>query len=172
MPYGIFPIPRLQPAPRDSDGRSPGLALRMRTWWQQDRLDERLAHGVDPDTGAELTLRAAQLRSPAMRSKLANALVEELGHARAGGLVPYTTAGRRQRADVLESADEMLALATRLRDERPIEVRGAAMAARLWRAGPTWLERDGDRSLGDAMRSARLALDPPAAREENLAAAA
>ena len=172
MPYGIFPIPQLQPAPRDSDGRSPGLALRMRTWWRQDRLDQRLAHGVDPDTSAELTLRAAQLRSPAMRFKLANALVEELGDARAGGLVPYTTADRRQRAEVLESADELLALARRLRDEQPIEVRGAAMAARLWRAGPTWLERDADRSLGDAMRSTRLALDPPAQRAQDLAIAA
>ena len=172
MPYGIFPIPQLQPAPRDSAGCPPGLALRMRTWWRRDRLDDQLAHGADPDARAELTLRAAQLRSPVTRSKLANALVEELGHARAGGLVPYSATGRRQRAEVLESADELLALARRLRDEQPIEVRGAAMAARLLREGPTRLERDGDRSLGNAIRSARLALDPAAPRRQDLATAA
>ena len=172
MPYGIFPMPQLQPAPRDRAGRPPGLALRLRTWWRRDRLDDQLAHSADPDMGAELTLRAAQLRSPVTRSKLANALVEELGHARAGGLAPFTAIRRRQRAEVLESADEVLALALRLRDEQPIEVRGAAMAARLRRDGPGRLERDGDQSLGDAMRSARLALDPPAPRAQELATAA
>ena len=171
MPYGIFPIPQLQPAPRESAGRPAGLALRMVTWSRRDLLDDRLAHGADADISAELTLRAAQLRSPETRSKLANTLVEELGRARAGGLVPYTATGRRKRAEVLESADDLLALVTRLRDEQPIEVRGAAMAARLLREGPRF-ERDNDRSLGNAVRSARLALDPPAARGQDLAAAA
>ena len=172
MPYGIFPIPQLRPAPHDSAGRPPGLALRMRTWWQRHRLDDQLADGVDPATGAELTLRAAQLRSPVTRSELANALVEALGDARAPNLVPFTAMGRRQRAEVLECADDMLALALRLQDEQPIEIRGAAMTARLLRDGAVPLDQDGDQNLGHAVRAARLALDPPAPRRQERASAA
>ena len=46
--YALRPFPHATVAtrPRDSAGRSPGLALRIRTWWQQDRLDDQLAQGV------------------------------------------------------------------------------------------------------------------------------
>jgi hypothetical protein len=64
MPNGIFPVPQFHSHPSQSADRRTGLALRTRTWWRRDRLDEQLAHGADPATSAELTLRAAQLRSP------------------------------------------------------------------------------------------------------------
>ena len=169
MPYGIFPIPQLRPAPNPGAGSRPDIALRIRTWWRRDRLDEQLAHGADPAAGAELALRAEQLRSTAVRSELANALVEAVGDARRPNLEPYTAKGQRERAEVLACADDLLALALRLRDGQPIEVRGAAMTARLLR---TPFDRDGDQNLGDAVRTARLALDPSAPRGQDLATAA
>jgi hypothetical protein len=168
MPYGIFPIPQLQPHPSDSPGRRPGLTLRMRTSWRRARLDDSLARGDDPATNAQLALRAAQLSSPAVRSELANTVVKALGDARAPNLEPFTAKGRRHRAEILECADDLLSLARRLRDEQPINVRGAAMTARLLKDGATSV----DRNLGHAVRSARIALDPIASVRQDLRSAA
>ena len=66
----------------------------------------------------------------------------------------------------------MLALALRLQDEQPIEIRGAAMTARLLRDGAVPLDQDGTQNLGHAVRAARLALDPPAPRRQERASAA
>jgi hypothetical protein len=73
---------------------------------------------------------------------------------------------------VRDSADDLLGLVLRLRDDRPVDVRGAAMTARLVRdrAGP--LRRPGDVDLHDAIRSAHTALDTSAPSVRELATAA
>jgi hypothetical protein len=97
----------------------PSLWQRVETWWKRDRLDEQLARGADPNAAAELRLRAAQLVSTAGRVELADALETVVREAR----------GRH--AAVQACADDLLALARRLRDEGPVDVRGAAMTRRL-----------------------------------------
>jgi hypothetical protein len=170
MPYGIYPVPQLHPHPSHTAHAHPSFALLMRTRWKRNGLDDALVHGADPAAGAELALRAAQLRSRKVRSQLANALEEKLNNARL--LEPFVVKVRLRYAEVLDCADELGALVERLRDEQPVEVRGAAMTARLLtdRAGP--LYRPGGQSLRDALRSARLALDVPAPAREDLRAAA
>jgi hypothetical protein len=170
MPYGIYPVPQLHPQPSHIAGSHPSLVLRMQTRWKRNRLDEELMHGADPAAGAELALRAAQLRSREVRSQLANALSEKLSNARL--LEPFVLKVRLRYAEVLDCADELVALVERLRDEQPVDVRGAAMTTRLLtdRAGP--LYRPGAQSLRDALRSARLASDVSASAGQDLRAAA
>jgi hypothetical protein len=155
MPNGIFPIPAFKTVPpRQAAAGSP---LRVRTRWQRNQLDERIAGGADTTASAELNLRAAQLRSRAERQRIANALVEAVGEARRGD--PVTVRTRPHRAEVRASADELLALAARLRDDLPVDVRGSAMAARLVsdRKGPLRSMSGGD--LRDAVEAARHAMD-------------
>jgi hypothetical protein len=96
--------------------------------------------------------------------------VETLGDARRGE--PVTIRIRPQRAVVRDSADDLLGLVLRLRDDRPIEARGAAMIARLVsdRTGP--LRSPGDVDLHDAIRAAHTALNAPAQTTQELATAA
>jgi hypothetical protein len=170
MPYGIYPVPTLHPNPSPATDAAPSFTLRLRTWWKRHRLDEQLSRGADPASTAELGLRSAQLRSRAVRSDLADALVERLNNARL--VEPLMVKVRLQYRDILDCADELMALVQRLRDERPVEVRGAAVTARLLtdRAGP--LYRPGGPSLRDALRSARLALDVSAPAGQDLRVAA
>ena len=159
MPNGIYPVPRFRPAPHPKRTNSAPLGLRARTWWKRDRLDDALASGADPASTPELALRARQLLSPAGRSSLANTIVKLLGEAHGPNLGPYTSAGHERSARILEYADNLRALVARLRDERPIDVQGAAMTARLVndRTGP--LYREGGAGLGSVVLSVRLALD-------------
>ena len=155
MPNGVFPIPAFKTVPpRES---TPGLRVHARTRLQRNRLDGKLADGADPRTTPELSLRAAQLRSHAERARLANALVMAVGESRQGD--PVTIRTRPHRAEVRANADELLALAARLRDDLPVDVRGAAMAARLVsdRKGPLRSTSGGD--LREAVESARHAMD-------------
>jgi hypothetical protein len=167
MPSGIFPVPEFHPTPSRS---APSLAVRVWTRLRRNRLDQELALGADPGGSASLGHRAAQLRSRGERARLANALVETLGDARRGE--PVTIRVRPQRAVVRDSADGLWGLVLRLRDDRPVDVRGAAMTARLVsdRAGP--LRRPGDVDLHDAIRAAHTALDTPAQTTHELATAA
>jgi hypothetical protein len=170
MPNGIFPVPAFN-GRRDHTGDTrQSLPVRVRTRWRRNRLDEELARGADPDTTAQLSLRAAQLRSPAERSRLANALAEALGDARGG--TPVTLKVQPQRAEVRAAADELLGLVGRLRNDQPVSVRGAAMAARLLsdRTGP--LYRHGGQDLRHAIRAARVALDATDQATHDMAAAA
>ena len=172
MPSGVFPVPRFRPTPSGRGGTRPSLAVRVRTRWTRNRLDHELAHGADPGTSAELSLRSAQLGSPAERSRLANALVEALGDARGPNLGAFTLKARTQHAAIRESADELQALVLRLRDDQPISVRGAAMTARLLSDGASPLHRDSGQDLRHAIRAARFALDATGVAAEDLAAAA
>lgn len=170
MPYGIYPVPPFHTNPSPTAGAHPSFALRMRTRWKRNRLDEELVQGADPAAGAELALRAAQLRSREVRSQLANALTEKLNNARL--LEPFVVKVRLRYAEVLDCGDELVALVERLRDEQPVYVRGAAMTARLLTDGAGPLYRPGGQGLRDALRSARLALDVPAPARQDLRAAA
>jgi hypothetical protein len=167
MPNGIFPVPEFHSTPSRSG--SP-VAVRVWTRLRRNRLDQELALGADPGGSASLSHRAAQLQSRGERARLANALVETLGEARRGE--PVTIRVRPQRAVVRDSADDLLGLVRRLRDDRPVDVRGAAMTARLVsdRAGP--LRRPGDVDLHDAIRAAHAALNTPAQSARDLATAA
>ena len=153
VPNGIFPIPQLHPDPTPQG------------------LDEQLARGVDPES-TELRVRAAELRSHRGRSRLANGLVEALGDARGGNLGAFRIRTRRRHAAIREAADDLLPLVLRLRDERPIEVRGAAMAARLLNDRGSPLHGDDAEALQGALRAAQAALDAADAETRSLPTAA
>jgi hypothetical protein len=148
-------------AGRRHDGAmSETFALKLRTWWLRDELDEQLEHGADPMTDAGLARRAAQLRSRSTRTQMADALETALDEARKKWTVSVRLPLRR--VAVRECADDLVAVAQRLRANEPIDVRGAAMVARLVFNATSPLYHDGSTSLRYVLRSARLALDPPA----------
>jgi hypothetical protein len=146
------------------------LGTQLSTRLRRISLDRELAQGADPGTRAELARRAERLRSPEERARIANALVEAVGDARRNE--PVTLRPRPQRAVVREAADELLALALRLRHEQPVGVRGAAMAA--WLAGDpsSPLHCDDRGSLHEAVEAARAAFDDIGAPASGLAPAA
>ena len=161
MPNGIYPVPtnrriRAETA-RRSRGSRPGVGLRLRTWWRRDRLDEQLAQGIDPRKSAELVLRGEQLSNRAERARLAKALD---GVVQEAGEPPAFLRLLARRAEVRASADELRALAHRLRDDLPVDPRGVAMTALLLSDGESPLfSRWASVPLREAVRSARLALD-------------
>jgi hypothetical protein len=169
MPSGIFPVPKLHPAPART---WPTLAVRIRARWRRNRLDEQLARGAAPAKTSELSLRAAQLRSRAERTRLANALVEAVGDARGPNLGAFTIKARRRHAEIRNYADALLALAARLRDHQPVDLRGAAMIALLVNDGASPLRRGGGQDLQREIRAARFALDATGASTQDLARAA
>lgn len=173
MPNPIYPLhPRQirEATASQSWAARPGLGLRLRTWWRRDRLDEQLANGDDPRTSAELTLRAEQLGTAAARVRLARDLDGVLREARDQAPQIHRLVRRRQ---VQECAEELLALARRLRDDQPIALRGAAMTAHLLSdaRGPLYYER-ASVPLQQAIRAARLALDEEQAAAPPLQTAA
>ena len=157
MPSGVVPVPQFRPVP-DRDNRV-RPSVRLRTRFRRNRLDAELAQGGDPSATAELMLRAAQLRSRDQRHRLANALIEALGSARGPNLGAYSRRARRRDAAIRQAADELLALAGRLREDRPIELEGAAMAALLVNDRAGSLHRGSAQELQVAAEAARLALD-------------
>jgi hypothetical protein len=168
MPNGIFPVPQFHSHP--SPG--PTFGLRLRTRWGRNRLDRELASGADPASRPELTLRATQLQSQAVRSRHANAIVGMLGRAHEPNLGRFTVAGEQQNVEIRDYAENLRALVARLRDDRPIDTQGAAMTARLVNDRSSPLYRAGDQGLGSAVLSARLALDRSAQVRQDLATAA
>ena len=157
MPPGVFPVPKFRPT--TTDPARPSLALRVRTRRRRNRLDDELARGADPAASSELGLRAAQLRSEVGRRKLANALVKAVGEARGPNLGAFRAKTRRQHARIRQYADALLALVLRLRDDQPIDVRGAAMTAQLVNNRRSPLYREGGQDLQDALLAARDALE-------------
>jgi nucleotidyltransferase/DNA polymerase involved in DNA repair len=133
--------------------------LRLKTRWSRRRLDKQLAQGADPSTSAELRLRAEQLRDRDTRERLARGLAEVLDEA----LRPQRLTLRLQphRAEVRASADELLKLGARLREERPRAVQGLARAALLLTRGASPLDPNSGASLRHAVRSAHDALEGP-----------
>jgi hypothetical protein len=172
VPNGIYPIPQFRSDPNPHGRSRPGLFARLRTRWRRDRLDQQLARGADPESSTELSLRRAQLGSGRGRSRLANALVEALGDARGPNLGAFRMQTRRRHAEIRDAADDLLALVLRLREDRPIDVRGAAMAARLLSDRGSPLHRDSGEDLQVAFRAARIGLDAADPASRDLAAAA
>jgi hypothetical protein len=131
---------------------------------------------LDVTKGIERQLAAVnapkELRSPAERARLANALVAALGDARGANLGAFRLKTRRRHEAIRKSADDLLALVLRLRDDQPISVRGAAMSARLLSDGASPLHRDSAHDLQHAIRTARFALDADGAEIRDLPAAA
>ncbi|MEA2418499.1 MAG: hypothetical protein QOE60_705 [Thermoleophilaceae bacterium] len=164
MPNGVFPVPRFSP----SQTRRPGLSLRFRTFCNRDRLDRALARGIEPATGDDLRLRAGQLVG--RRAELA-AIFEGLID-RAQKPYAFTAEVPIRRADVLACADDLRALARRLRDDARHDVQGVAMASNLLHDGSSPLYLDSGVTLRHAVRAARLALDPIAVPAHDLATAA
>lgn len=169
----------------------PTLRVKLRTWWRRRRHDRILAAGgTDPAASQELQLRARQLTSKAGRYRLAGYLEELVSEAHdrpssfttrtpfsLKSLTPFSfaTLTPRRRADVHRNTAELLSLAERLRENRPIEVQGAAKVSRLLhdRTGQLYTSpRSAPFTLEHAVRSARRALDPHADAESTLAAAA
>jgi hypothetical protein len=132
--------------------------LKLRTWWQREELDERLAHGANPESDPMLSRRAAQLTARSTRTRTADALVDALDEARKAWSISARLPLRR--AELRACAEDVVALADRLRDDRPIDTQGAAMSARLIFDGSSPVYREGAVTLRYALRSARLALDP------------
>ena len=137
-------------------------ALRIRTRWSRRRLDKQLARGADPSSSAELRLRAEQLRARETRERLASALASVLEEA----IEPmtFTLRLRPHRAEIRASADELLELGARLREERPMAVQGLARTSLLMTRGASPLDPNSGASLHHAARSARVAVDPPEAQ--------
>jgi hypothetical protein len=151
---------------------APDLLIRLRTRWQRDTLDSKLAYGADPMTRPELALRAAQLRSQAERGRIATALERVLNEV-SDGRAPAVAQVVPVRTDAVRAhARDVYALTRRLRDDAPIDVRGVAMAARLVSDGAGPLYRDGTGDLAQVVRAARMALDPVAPVRADLATAA
>jgi hypothetical protein len=143
---------------RGDDAAMSKLSLKVRAWWLRDELDERLAHGADPMSDPVLVHRAAQLLSPSTRDDFADTLERALRDARSTWSLSARLPLRRHA--LIACSDDVLALAHRLRDGRPIDVAGAAQVSRLIFDGAGPLYRDGKVTLQHAVRSARLALEP------------
>ncbi|MGN6522907.1 MAG: hypothetical protein ACTHMZ_06880 [Actinomycetes bacterium] len=151
---------------------STSLVLSLRTRWHRDALDEKLAFGADPTTNPELALRATQLRSRAGRDEIAAGL-ERVLHEVSDRWPPAVSHIVPLRYEAIHAhARDLYWLARRLRDEDGVDVRGAAMAARLLSDGTGPLYRDGNGDLAYASRAARLALDPTPPASWDVAAAA
>jgi hypothetical protein len=154
MPLGPFPLPDFDTHP-DPAREPSSFWTRVRTRWRRSRLDDELSAGTDPRTSVELSERASQLRSEPVRTRLANTLVDPLVGGPARELL--TIGARPRRAALKRNLDELVPLIERLCDGHPIDVRGAAMTARLVSDTQGPLYRKGD--LRHALRAARIALD-------------
>ena len=154
MPLGPIPLPHFDTPPRPAREPSRPWA-RMRTRWRRHQLDDELSAGADPRASAELSVRASQLRSESVRAGLANTLVDPVVAGRTRELL--TIGARPRRTALKRHLDELVPLIERLCDGRAIDVRGAAMTARLVSDTQGPLYRKGD--LRHALRAARMALD-------------
>jgi hypothetical protein len=121
-------------------------------------LDRELAYGVPPEAGAALSLRARRLLDPAFAVGLARSLHRVLGEARSGESPRARMPVRRDA--VLESADEVDALARRLLDTGPLGVPGVARVALLLGDGTGPLfSKHASEDLGAVVRRAREDLE-------------
>jgi hypothetical protein len=169
MPSGISSVSEFQSRRREEVLR-PSLLLRVRTYLMRRHLDAHLAAGADPGASAPLRLRAQRLCSDDERTRVADKLQRVIDEAR--GLDPARFVLQPHRAEIRAQAADLEDLIDRLRDERPVAARGAAMAARLVTRGESPFDANRRVGVADAVRAAHKALDEPGAREAIVAVAA
>jgi hypothetical protein len=170
MPQGIAPVSLLESDP-DVDVALPprgSARARLSTRLHRGALDDKIARGVETAGDERLTLRAAQLASRTQRDRLATTLERTLQTAtRPVDSLSATAALRlsprmplRIRA-IRDCADDIEALARRLRDGDAIDAQGVALTLRMLTDGASPLYyRHSPVTLRHAVRSARLALEP------------
>jgi hypothetical protein len=152
MPNGIFPIPNFRTA--EVVGPRWGLTTHLSVRLNRNSLDAALANGTNPGDSPALSLRAAQLRSTGVREHLAAALADAVADARSG---QPANVEHPQRGEARACADQLTALAARLRSHQAVEVRGVAIVALLVNDR---LHRTGRNQLHEAVADAHGALIP------------
>ena len=178
MPQGIAPVSLLEPDPAAPPHRG-SARVRLSTRLHRGALDDKIARGVETAGDERLTLRASQLASRAQRDRLATALEHTLQVATRPADSLSASAARRlsprvplRVGEVRDCADDIQALARRLRDSGPIDAQGVALTVRLLTDGASPLYwRHSAATLRYAVRSARLALEPITPRVETSLAA-
>ena len=146
----------------------PTARVRLSTRLHRGALDELIARGVGTADDERLALRAAQLGSRTQRDRLATTVEHtlELAHRPAEALRESMIRRLSPRVplrvgEIRDCADDIQALARRLRDGDPIDVQGVALTLRLLTDGASPLYwRHSPVTLRYAVRSARLALEP------------
>lgn len=136
---------------------APALARRLRAWLRQDALERRLLDGEAGD--GLLGARTWQLTRPRACERIAGTLDAVLAEAAAppvwhGAAVPV------RGEEVAVARDELVRIAERLRDPRPVRPRGVVMLRRLLRDGngPLYAPSAND-ELWRRLRRAAIALD-------------
>jgi hypothetical protein len=171
MPQGIVPVSFLKPDSDTGVARQPHrpALVTLSTWLHRGALDAEIAQGVETAGDARLALRAEQLAARAERDRLATALERTLEIAnRPPSNALGRSAARRfsvrvplRVREIRDCADDVEALARRLRDGKAVDAQGAALTKRLLIDGASPLYyRHSSATLRHAVRSARLALEP------------
>jgi hypothetical protein len=136
--------------------------VRTRLWTHlhTSRLDQALAAGASPDSGAALSLRANALIGAAARRHLARSIRRLLDDARRP-FGPLTPGIPICRPTVLASADALSVLAARLTSGRPVDDRGVAMLRLLLidGGGPIYC-RPAANDLKPSLAALTAALEP------------
>jgi hypothetical protein len=111
----------------------PGVAtpLRMKVWWDKDRLTRALAEGYASTDSPELALRAGQLTAKSTRTALAESvetLVRDATQCRRPALTSQVPLDLEKVRGVAEDLEE---LAARLRSDEPVRPQGVARVVLL-----------------------------------------
>jgi hypothetical protein len=132
------------------------LAARLCASW----LDDELARGVPPETGAALALRAQTLGGTRTRNALARSLRNVLDDAQQGSR-PRRGQVATLRADILTAADQFERLIERLLEPGIVAARGCARVRMLLTDGGSPLYvRGASHDLGTAAADALAQLEP------------
>jgi hypothetical protein len=136
----------------------PALALRVRVAVRRRVLDKDLARGGSPLRSDVYALRARQLVERRCRERLARALERLIeGAERTPSPSEIVSLPKRE---ILDARTELLSLARRLRDTRPVYACGVAMVSQLVcdGTGPAFTPRAG-LALRRAIAEAAVALE-------------
>jgi hypothetical protein len=138
---------------------APGRFARVAARIRSHALDRQLIAGVDPSTSTLLAARAARLTHPRTRVKVAEGL-ERL--VRAAGRPSGCVAINPSAGAVLENADRLRELATRLRAPAPLYASGVAILLDLITdgTGPAYTSRHPG-ALARRLRTADAAISGP-----------